>query len=63
MQIIQKLGMRLGLNATRVARADANEATVAANGVVIAASVQTVAAMKPMTHQTNHRLSYPQTLK
>jgi hypothetical protein len=55
--------MRLELNATRVARADANEATVAANGVVIAASVPTVAAMKPMTHQTMHRLSYPQTLK
>ena len=55
--------MRLVLNAARVARADANEATVAANGVVNVASVPTVAAMKPMTHQTMHRLSYPQTLK
>jgi hypothetical protein len=54
--------MRLVLNAVRVARADANEATVAANGVVIAANVQTVAAMKPMTQPPTHRLSCLQTL-
>jgi hypothetical protein len=54
--------MRLVLNAARVARADANEATVAANGVVIAANVQTVAAMRPMMHPPMHRLSWLPTL-